>query len=157
MPTLFHGWRRKIGALTLLMASLVFAVWVRSHFVEDQIVVHGDRDTDHVLAMVSEGFAWLSYRSVYEHRGARIKQSYKTFKPQTNLRNDWKPSDLNPYDVDIVDFKIDVCGFYLARWHSSISRVQIIIVPFWPLILPLTLFSAHLLRSKPGKKADSKT
>ncbi len=39
MGNLFHGWRRKIGLVTLFIAGLFMAAWVRSYLpaAEDEI------------------------------------------------------------------------------------------------------------------------
>lgn len=37
MRTFFHGWRRMLGCLTLVMACLLMGVWMRSRVVTDQI------------------------------------------------------------------------------------------------------------------------
>jgi hypothetical protein len=152
MGEFFKLWRRKIGVLTLVMALAFSGAWVRSLTVEDQFLVHGDRDTDHVLSLATEGFAWFRVRSLFEPKGYRLKQGYRSFKPTTNFRKDfWVTFSPQRFfgEGDTLDFNIDICGFYIAQFHNSVHHMRIIIIPYWSVVWPLTLFSCWLLLSKP--------
>lgn len=38
----FHGWRRKAGCVTLMLAVLLMALWIRSDILFDQIAFDGN-------------------------------------------------------------------------------------------------------------------
>ena len=42
MREFFKEWRRKVGLLTLLMACVFMAGWVRSHVIQDQFLFSTD-------------------------------------------------------------------------------------------------------------------
>lgn len=42
MREFFHGWRRKVGVVTLVMALVMMALWIRSYVLFDQIFVLGN-------------------------------------------------------------------------------------------------------------------
>ena len=39
MPTFFHGWRRKAGCVTLVMAWVFARMWERSPYSDDSITL----------------------------------------------------------------------------------------------------------------------
>lgn len=59
MQTIFHGWRRKAGIVTLLMALTVMGVWVRASILSDQIDIQME-NRRHLIASMRDGIAWLS-------------------------------------------------------------------------------------------------
>lgn len=81
MPKFFHGWRRKLGCLTLLLACVFAVGWVRSPFIQDAIHI---------------------------------------------------PCDDGDYFCEIGQ-----------------QRISFIRVPYWSIVIPMTLLSAYLLLSKP--------
>ena len=42
MGAFFHGWRRKAGCITLAMALLLMALWLRSNLLFDQVLLRGN-------------------------------------------------------------------------------------------------------------------
>ena len=59
MKEFFHGWRRKTGIITLVMACLFATVWVRSLFIED-VVIFLDGFRHHTLISLSGNVYWDS-------------------------------------------------------------------------------------------------
>lgn len=42
MGAFFHGWRRKTGCVTLAVAMLLMALWIRSDILFDQVALYGN-------------------------------------------------------------------------------------------------------------------
>ena len=101
MGKFFHGWRRKIGVVTLLMACMFAVGWVTS----------------------------LSGRLPSE-RGVSIEIEL------------WESR------IDVVFNQIE---FVESDPHNLIGTWEFrrIPIPYWSIVIPLTLLSAFLLLSKP--------
>jgi hypothetical protein len=59
MREFFHGWRRKAGVMTLVVALSAAGVWVRASVLCEQIDIQiGHRH--HMITLAHDGLAWLS-------------------------------------------------------------------------------------------------
>jgi hypothetical protein len=137
MQTFFHGWRRKMGVVTLVMACLATGLWVRTLFFADQICFAiGDRK--HYINSGQSGLTWLSVdRSpVLEWYTVLSEEDFE----QLHLNRPLAES-LNEGFAILTDRGINpVCRYLL----------------YWWLVLPLTLLSAYLILWKPqvGVRTD---
>lgn len=50
MSSFFHGWRRKAGCVTLVMALIVMTAWIRSLVVTDSVLIWTDTDTAYAVS-----------------------------------------------------------------------------------------------------------
>gem|GEM_PF-7084341 len=166
MGALFRGWRRKVAGLMLIVACAFACGWIRSLIYEDQCTVSGT-------------FGFHTVRSVMG------KIDWKSSSGSAHAFDlDWYSSKLalTPYDPDTLDEEGNpVCVFdpyegyrFAHRWQFAgfestdatdtgfffSRRVAWWTVPYWSIVIPLTMFSAWQLRisfktgNGPEKVAD---
>ena len=128
MGEFFKGWRRKAGLVTLAMAIALFSLWMRSHTIFDFIVfAHGDRQ--HSVAVAGGQIYWLATIKMDDSVGWEIDS---TDGPLANvlLGREMTRAMLNQHPE--LQFR---------EW----------IIPYWSLVLPLTLLSVWLILARPRK------
>ena len=127
MGEFFRGWRRKVGCVTLLMACVFMSAWVRSMMIGDFLHRTGTGN-GFIEAESSNGFLiwWSSSKPLF------TKQPPPLCWVTGNLSNSLKIQEQWP----------------LIRQFGNRSFVA---VPYWSVVIPLTLLSAYLLFSKPRK------
>ncbi len=151
----FKGWRRKIGALTLVMAYVFAMGWVRSRYIEDRLFMRPTKSTLVLLKTNDAGYLFVVAHNSEEH----IRQ----FVPGWTCRNapHFHSEGLPEDDLDFSDgsWHIWRCGFLVGEsddyCHLGIfSPAKYCIVPYWSFVIPLTLLSAYLLltKSQPSKR-----
>ena len=125
MREFFYGWRRKAGCVSLAMALVLMAGWIRSFTITDLYMV-GDG-----WIVSSDGLIeWLNYS--FDHDRDPIE-------PPTS----GPPAEIT---VSVVADDVIVLGSPGA-WH-----VATWIVPYWSMVVPLTILSAYLILGKPRKR-----
>jgi hypothetical protein len=152
MREFFKPLRRKFGVLTLVIACVFMALWVRSCSVEDRIYfpkrvedfwvanAHAIISYNHSLAWLSEGcdavqigWHWPKLRSKSKVEVVRLDEKYAA-------------------QIEEVSF----FGFGQERESLGFYFGIRTFVPYWSIVLPLTLLSAILLLSKPRKSIQIK-
>jgi hypothetical protein len=138
MGSFFHGWRRKVGALTLLISLALMTGWIRSWTVTDRFTI---RSGDHVLHWFISGndyFGWVMIRSEDP-----FPASFCTGWETTNY---------------------PLFSAVYASWRSKLGRFRSlapvpnphVIIPYAAIALPTTFLSAFLLLSKPRLSTQQK-
>ena len=137
MREFFHGWRRKAGCVTLVMACVLAGLWVRTMIFADQIVFNiGERT--HLIASARSEVVWLSLDRAAS--GTR----WTTF-PEEDLAESMGDKSLSQIVNELVAKQREV------GMHAAASSVHYL----WPVLI-LTLLSAYLLLWTPRKrKAES--
>jgi len=138
MGDYFKPWRRKIGVVTLVMACVFAAGWVRSlTFVEAvdwQIyqsgVILGSIDSHFGLFVVEDG---KSNRFSYPEWGT---VEFRTVEELVS-------------EGGTPVWHWQRFGFHVAAIFDRYSVYGLILAPYWSIVIPLTLLSAYLLLSKP--------
>ena len=158
MGEYLRGWRRKIGVVTLFMACVIVGAWVRSLIRHDLVMIPYGNDTFCFESMCGEiEFARLTTRD-------------NTTKPKwisnaiTPGHWRWLDDAGNPRAVDHLvelaenelDWRWDWAGFHFGAGHSINDREEDYMLPYWSIVVPLTLASLCLLLSNPGKSASKK-
>ena len=160
MRELFKGWRRKTGIVTLGLACVFAAGWLRSQQIFDDSVRnfggyrYGIMSFDGMIKFgrTSEikGFPsviWdsgkLSQLSGFEvdDNGAR-----RPFDPWKSIEVDWR------WDCGKFNF-----GSGMMKWGTGNLKCESFIIPYWSIVLPLTALSAFLLLSKPLGSTQKRT
>lgn len=150
----FHGWRRKLGASTLMMACVFAAGWVRSQSIQDSLLFAIESDSCSVRSRENcVLFDWTSGLGhgipVPEVRSVPFGKS--TSLPATGF-------------VDDVDFSLQFLGFEICI-GALVDRqtrypMRVGVVPYWSIVAPLALLSSYLLLSKrrpnPNHSDDTK-
>ena len=141
MPHYFQSWRRILGVMTLVMACVFAVGWVRSLTVNESINLSSDNFTLHTIYSGESILSWETWRSDTEFDPEGFPNFYETH----NILTRNPP----PYEHEIRFF-----GFRFAEDRVSLDT-RIWEIPYWSIVLPLTLLSAWLLLSKPRRKLIS--
>ncbi len=146
----FHGWRRKIGLMTLAMACVLMAGWVRSHSVHDLLSIHSGRHTTESLSSVKSVLVWQrSQFSDAEYMTTRPEWTTYPFHSETK----W-------FDETGMVWRWQLCGFGFGELPSDLIegvQARYFFVPYWSVTVPLTLTSVWLLLLKAGKSNSNKS
>lgn len=118
MNVFFLGRRRIVGTVTLLLACAAMAGWVRSLFVSGFI--------DLPLWTAGDVRIGISLGNLWFHHF-----------PLSSMPISGAPQ---------VEWERSSYGFSLTEWYMHDDRrILSGIIPFWPIVLPLTLLSAFFL------------
>ncbi len=142
MHTFFHGWRRKAGVVTLVLACLLTSLWVRSLSIADEINV--DR-YGYMYALESKAgdiccLRWTGWvggtvtwqTSPHRDGGAHSFDGVHRFSAGTNFGPDLS--------------HVGETGIYPPDRRATGQGFRISYSAF---VLPLTLLSAYLILWKP--------
>lgn len=156
MGDFVHGWKRKIGCVTLMMALVFTLGWIRSFAIRD-VVALPRTDTEEVFSSSYQSLSWLSYRFsspespvfLVRHDGT---DTAKWFTPQIRLgsRLIWDDAEIR--------WRWRWCGFGEGEVQAIATdgnKNTFRVIPYWFLTIPLTLTSAFLLLTKPRKSTPT--
>ena len=168
MHTFFHGWRRKAGIATLVMACAFQVIWLRSLAIQDYVAF--GQYYSMFTTCNGIGFQQIEFRDgVSFPNNFRWEKNYTT-RSRLLAPNEWrgvKGQNMKPEDdlPPIAGWHCQVLGFAYAKstWRRSPSPVfgdepfvygyvTYLICPHWLCCLSLTLLSAYLLLWKPRKR-----
>ena len=148
MREFFRGRKRKLGCLTLLMACIFVASWVRSLRIKDEVVIQHEEPT-HVFVTHDGYFRWTSYYGLSLPAfhwqsfpvGARggVSKVFSQGEPVDGVNIEWK-------------WQWRQFGFHFGKgllFANSQWPVGVSAIPHRSLVIPLSLLSAWLLLSKP--------
>jgi hypothetical protein len=157
MGNVFHGWRRKVGCITLLMALILTAGWLRSFSLEEclcQVFVQQNIE----LVSAAGSLGWRKVTLLYPNTFTTMYRPPQGYSARRHSRGRTPPIPVFP----IVStehkwtrestFEIPGFTFVTARADWNDIRMSVWIVPYWSLVIPLTLVSAWLLVSKPRRR-----
>lgn len=147
MREFFHGWKDKLGSVTLLLACLSAGGWVRSSLWVDGLEIRLNALTVVSLRSCTGGIeAFRFYHPDVEELEARgftdtIRFTSWQIPAQHNSR--WKG----------ILWRWNTWGFRLGSRYGddSLERLSVAVVPYWAIVIPLTVLSAWLLLSKRGQ------
>ncbi|MDB5347162.1 MAG: hypothetical protein JWP89_5539 [Schlesneria sp.] len=156
MREFFHGWRRKAGCVALVIALAMFELWMRSGLIEDRFLWNTN-GLCHLFNSESGGVSWTAYNS------------WKTTTKGSFFGDTWWQSKV--IDADMchgwwqykneceTHWEIQSLGFCFGSatktWPGNDTRADYWLIPYWSLIIPLTLLSAYLILWKPRKRKTS--
>ena len=150
MPGYFKPWRRKIGVMTLLLACALTLVWMRSNLVRDELTICSpsswlELNWHDELASLDGSLCWYRYRLDPDHGGIGASSPfYFQSTPVTDYRGS------SPRIEDTLKWQWEWAGFGFGAGGTHLvgMSAKAWMVPYWSLILPLTLISSWLLCSK---------
>lgn len=140
MREFIHGWRRKVGVATLAMACVFAAGWVRSFVVSDQFCrcTHG---ISHIHVYSVNGQIW----------GSRLLEEDGQLNCQWHYSG--KSGNVIICNPDDFTWRWKIGEFEFGEYPNiGIGRTTYGIVPYWSIVIPLTLVSAWLLLVNPKQK-----
>jgi hypothetical protein len=143
----FQGWRRKAGLVTLAIALLVMAGWLRTRVITDAVtIIH--EDSIHTFHGFGGRVGWLRLTPV---SGRRLPIQ-GTYSIRWTRGDALRPFVTNPDPFENFSAEWEWnrrwqwCGFDFASTAGPTAAMWII--PYWSPSLPLTLLSAWLLLGK---------
>lgn len=142
MPAYFKPLRRKIGVFTLLIACIFMAGWVRSSFCSD-VINTSVWNTIQSIRTTKAGLLWVSE----EYPGTMFG-----FCPQIQLGNASTWDFQGPWQLEWKSCGIKFGEGHFENIQAGITfnvRAKYWIIPFWLIVIPLTLLSVWLLLSRP--------
>jgi hypothetical protein len=130
MREFFQGWRRKAGTVTLVLALAVAGIWMRSRIVCDTLQFKFRGRLHDIVS--------------YSNQTSGVSWKYELEFPEVM---DWGSVPLKEVDVDdiegtLANYREAYRDLGFSEWH----------IPYWSLVLPLTLLSAYLILGKPRKR-----
>jgi hypothetical protein len=145
MWSFFHGWKRKIGVVALALACLFAGGWVRSLRRNDTLSFR-DSDQSHICLQSNNSLIGFQ----------RLREKF----PFQVILNDYSTGPSFDHDRTSVKFtwKSEFAGFGAANGVEATTGIVIELwtVPYWSIVVPLTLFAAWCLLTKPCMKPPTK-
>lgn len=157
MRDFFRGWRRKVGCVTLLIALMFMIVWGRSYFYEDHIWIAFSRERAIAVHTAVDRIAisgeWqeANGRQSVTAAGATMIET----KFDASKCFDWvavpteHSADYDPWGVTHWYWSWGRFGY--GEWDDGTLGFRMLVVPYWILILPLSLLSGYLILWKPHR------
>ena len=159
MGDYFKPWRRKVGILTLVLAFLFMAGWMRSKCYVD-LLYFGTKHagvTKYSLVSSPDELSWM------REEGRGSKPTYK--------RTEWSQTPVNDGSSHGITalltaqyqtiWQWQLLGFDYAVFGTNTDvsepgiRIAIVSIRHWSLVIPLTLLSAWLLLFSKLRKPTS--
>ena len=150
MGNLFKGWRRKAGCVLLVMTCGFLVDWMRSYtFCRFSEWEEEGRVTQ--LTVVNGGISWAKYVFSKDSRTFKDNRSlgyhFGRYNGCRNGTHGWWSFNTTP-----------IAGFRFGTDFRSLDRnieerADYWLVPYWSVVLPLTLLSAYLILGKPRMRA----
>ena len=131
MGKFFHGWRKKFGCVTLLLACVFAMGWVRSLFALDQ-------------------FPFGTSCSLRSDSGFIAVWILKTIPEEKENEMEIQPSIAEPFVYFSSHAKVS------SQVDNDILRLEIRGVAYWVITIPLTFISLWMLLSNPCKPDQKK-
>jgi hypothetical protein len=135
MHAFFHGWRRKVGAITLVMALAMMGVWIRSLTIRDviQLPVLG-----RLSYVISAGSKIHLHRTQVHADGKRVE---------------WTCNEFDPGPEGLTAFRDSVSGYAVPVWDWTgfVLSSEVWRIPYYSIVISLALLSSYLILWKPRK------
>lgn len=138
MWDVFHGWKRKVGVATLLIAVAFAGGWARSKLIGDEFEFESGPASTQALESFNGSLLWAT--SIDSDAHARTSPFGWHTSPA---------SDYQHLDDPIYQWDFRALGFGVGHFGNNHVGVWIYIVPYWAIAFPLTLLSAFFLLTKP--------
>jgi hypothetical protein len=140
MGGFFKGWRRKVGCVALVMACALLGLSIRAQFVLDSFYFQfTESPPSYWLVTTGSGVYWDGSSEVDMTTRSLSRWDTIPYTPkQPRDFTAWTPSDS-------VIWQRQWCGFYIGEIEASFGASSYWVVPYWAMILPLTLLSAFLI------------
>ena len=163
MGDFFKGWRRKTGIVALVMACVFMTGWVRTYSVTDDIHVPLGKTTSFCASSYRSNLIFQVFSQAIVFRRSSISSRVNTIYPwndETRTALDMSGFGGGAIDKDPDDptrecemwscpVKLCGCAVFLRSTLASGRGILGIFIPYWSIVIPLTLLSAFLLITKP--------
>jgi hypothetical protein len=158
MGDFFHGWRRKAGVVSLVMALALMVAWGRSYFDEDHIWIAFSR---HRALALHTAVDHIAISGEWQEENGRPST---TIGGVTMLEVRFNPTKCFSWVVHPVDEQSNVGSWSVTDWYWGWDHFgygqsdygglgfRLLVIPYWPPVLTLTLLSACLILWKLRKQ-----
>ena len=155
MDDFFKSWQRRIGIVLLVMACMVTAGWVRSPFVTDTVSYATGTYSMHIWFSADGSFGLIrdgcdSEKFFKKHPDLKLAVAGPNFPA-------WQTMKSGIIDLSTVKWQWRWMGFDVGEneeddghWWTYVS------IPYWSIVIPLTLISSWLLLSKRRQTTSKK-
>jgi len=147
MGEFFKSWRRKTGCVTLVVALALMRAWLKSNQLYDQVVFR-HMHSAHLQTSTRGYFNWRRTYGISDRE-----------QPHKDLPSGWRSFVQKKMEMpDMLHGKTIVwrrkgLGFDLGSGEYGFSNKMFGVaswtMPYWSVVVPLTLLSMILLLSKP--------
>ena len=155
MRDFFRSWRRKVGVVTLVMACVLMAGWVRSFtFVEGVAIPIGIKMSASLVSNDSS-LVWLTQDG----------GDFLMFPHFTSRR--FSEIDDRIFENPFFQWRWKWGGFGFGASVEGSKQIgnqmivmapgSLVVIPFWSIVISLTILAAFLLLSKPCSSNPKKT
>jgi len=141
MREFFQPFRRKLGALTLVLACGLMVMWIRSGIVGERLSFATNQNQVHLFSSNCGNLSWTRLTG-----GTTSDPMYQKWDAQPEQ---WQNVILQQDE----DWVIVHAGKAVSITLPGIV-FEFLVVPYWSIVLPLTLVSAWLLLGKARKSAS---
>lgn len=162
MREFFQGWRRKVGCVVLVVASILGVAWGRSYFVEDHLWIAFSKRRALAIHSALDHIAisdeWQEENGTLAVTVSGVPMCEVRF--DSSKICDWVayPAEYqgdNPWGV--TDWYWGAEGLGYGGWGDSLLGFRMVVIPYWLPILSLSLISAYLLLWPQRKLLKSET
>ena len=160
MGTFFRGWRRKLGVVTLITALVFMGGWVRSIGREECVLL--DSNGQYPLFIDSRNHFFTLTLARHSTRPVNFTQLklvwYTAACSEETNEEIWTLANANFPHVQIRTWIVGrlICGSSFDTTPSNPLKKWFVSIPYWFIVIPLTLASLWLLLSKPRKSPPKK-
>jgi hypothetical protein len=147
----FRVWRRKAGVVTLAIALLLTVVWNRSYQIADRIGVQRDQTT-HCIKSCCGSVSWTRFTDddAVEWSSERaLDVQPDRYGDETIYERRWSCGAIDLWAGAFIMHD----SYRLLGWQHRAERC---IIPYWPIVLSVTVLSAWLLLIKPRPAKSAK-
>ncbi len=135
MREFFHGWRRKFGVVTLVIACALAGIWIRSRAVED-VAAFTISDRLHMITSSCGRLTWWACNGTGGPRHWLEWTADAIEQPVPRDREHW----------------VVATYFVPGSDDPERNRVSYWTLRYYSIAIPITLLSAYLILWKPRKK-----
>ncbi len=147
MKEFFHGWRRKVGIVALVMACGFLTLWFRAGAVEDVILSGNGKGTVISLQLSRKGVAWNRYE------GLVMKPAMKWWREPPVAGQEGPPRAFFTREPIAITRGAQWYIFSYGQIQNSLGNtMDYWVLSFWSITIPLTLLSAYLILWKPRNR-----
>jgi hypothetical protein len=147
MRDFFHGWRRKAGIVSLLPALLLMGGWIRSDYIADFIIWAAFKNRTETLFSAENKLTWQTH-----HHSSEITD-YPRW--TTSVLDQSIASDGEDPDNQYTTWRFRFLGFEAGELDFPIApgeKFSFCSIPYWFMVIPLTLLSASLVLWTPQER-----
>ena len=156
--TFFKPFRRKIGVVTLVLACAFAAGWVRSCLTADFVWYPSNTscysiESLHGMILLTKG------TPVAPSSPIQFGSENLWAPPFLKFAVNGKPLPFNPYEKLDLTWQSDWLFFSVCDGrikNNAIAQIEMCIIPYWSIVIPLTLVSAFLLLTYPRRSNQNK-